>query len=100
MANFSITNSTAGGFGGTSQAITTTYKGICVVGVGSSTTASGSPSGGAPSPYNPRRGKVYDVLVGTNGTPVDAFMQFDMSRMTVAGSTTAHLGALSSVSSN
>jgi len=101
MANFSINNSTNAGFGGTSQATTTTFVTIVSVGVSSSSATSGSPSGGAPSPYNPRRGKVYDLLVGTNGTPADQFMTWDCSRMSVMRSTvtTGFVGAISSVSS-
>ena len=33
----------------------------------------------------PRRGKVYDVLIGTNGTPADNYLQWDISRMTADG---------------
>jgi hypothetical protein len=36
-----------------------------------------------------RRGKVYDVLIGTNGTPADNYLQWDISRMTVDGTGTA-----------
>jgi hypothetical protein len=36
-----------------------------------------------------RRGKVYDVLIGTNGTPADNYLQWDVSRMTVDGTGTA-----------
>lgn len=101
MANFAIDNSTGtGSIGGTSKAVTTTYQSFVVIGVGSSSALASNPSGGAVSPYNPRRGKIYDILVGTNGTPVDAFMQFDMSRMSAIASTAvAVIGALSSVSS-
>lgn len=101
MANFSINNSTNAGFGGTSIATTTTFITLLSVGVGSSSATSGAPSGGAPSPYNARRGKVYDLLVGTNGTPADNFCTWDMSRASVLRSTvtTGFVGAVSSVSS-
>ena len=36
-----------------------------------------------------RRGKVFDVLIGTNGTPADNFLQWDISRMTADGTGTA-----------
>jgi hypothetical protein len=36
-----------------------------------------------------RRGKVYDVLIGTNGTPADNYLQWDISRMTAVGTATA-----------
>ena len=101
MANYAITNSTVNGYGNLQAAMTTTYKTILTVGVGSSVSASGFPSGGAVSPYNPRRGKIYDLLVGTNGTPADNAMIWDVSRIGAAGmlSSQAYTGALSSVSS-
>ena len=70
MANYAISNSTLGGVG-TQQAMTTTYKTlVCVY---ASTTGTTSLV---------RRGKIYDILVGTNGTPADNAMEFAMSRMT------------------
>jgi hypothetical protein len=36
-----------------------------------------------------RRGKVYDVLIGTNGTPADNYLQWDISRITAAGTATS-----------
>jgi hypothetical protein len=36
-----------------------------------------------------RRGKIYDVLIGTNGTPADNYLQWDISRMTADGTGTA-----------
>lgn len=70
MANYSITNSTLGGTG-TQQAMTTSYKTlVCVY---ASTTGTTSLV---------RRGKIYDILVGTNGTPVDQAMEYDCARMT------------------
>jgi hypothetical protein len=36
-----------------------------------------------------RRGKVYDLLIGTNGTPADNYLQWDISRMTAAGTATS-----------
>ena len=35
-----------------------------------------------------RRGKWYDVLVGTNGAPADNFMEFDISRVTASSTST------------
>ena len=35
-----------------------------------------------------RRGKIYDVLIGTNGVPADNYLQWDISRMTVDGTGT------------
>jgi|SRR3990167_1580782 len=66
MANFVISNSTT--TAGTQQAMTTTYKTlISIVGAESA----------------PRRGKIYDLLVGTNGTPADNYMEWIVSRVTV-----------------
>lgn len=80
MANFAISNSTLGGVG-TQQAMTTTYKTlVCVY---ASTTGTTSLV---------RRGKIYDILVGTNGTPADNAMEFAVSRMT-APSTSAIISA-------
>lgn len=71
MANYALTNSNAG----TQQSVTSTYKSLIGV-TASSTTAL-------------RRVKVYDILVGTNGTPADNYMEWDVSRQTVAGTGTA-----------
>ena len=32
-----------------------------------------------------RRGKMYDILIGTNGTPADNYLEWDVSRMTADG---------------
>ena len=100
MANFSINNSTGSGFGGTAQSMAATYKTFVAIAAGSSSVGSGAPSGGAASPYNARRGKIYDILIGTNGTPADNFVTFDMSRITAALSSVAFAGAVSSGSSS
>lgn len=73
MAKYAITNGSTSG-GGTQQATTTTYVGA-ILGLTSSQTT-------------PRRFKVYDVLIGTNGTPVDAFCEWDISRVTASSTTT------------
>src|SRR5262249_41644146 len=36
-----------------------------------------------------RRGKLYDILIGTNGTPADNYVEWDVSRMTADGTGTA-----------
>lgn len=78
MANYTMTNGSTGS-AGTQQNVTTTYVMHCL-GVGCPTAA-------------PRRGKLYDVLVGTNGTPADNFLEFDISRVTTV-STSAAAGTL------
>lgn len=73
MALYTATNgSTASA--GTQQATATAYAGA-LLGLNSSTST-------------PRRGKVYDVLVGTNGTPADNYMEFDISRVTTSSTAT------------
>ena len=70
MAKYSLTNGSSG------QAITTTYKSLTGIAASSGTQAL-------------RRGKVYDILVGTNGTPADNYIQWDVSRITSSGAYTA-----------
>lgn len=71
MANFAVSNINTG----TQQAMTSTYKTLTAV-----TAASGVAL---------RRIKVYDLLMGTNGTPADNYMEYDLSRQTGAGTSTA-----------
>lgn len=73
MAKYAITNGSTSG-GGTQQNMTTTYVGA-ILGLSSSTTT-------------PRRFKIYDVLIGTNGTPADNFVEWDISRITASSTTT------------
>ena len=65
MANFSLTNSTNAG-SGVQQPIAATYKSL--LGIFAGATA--------------HRGKIFDLLVGTNGTPADNVMSFDLTRTT------------------
>lgn len=93
MANFGITNSTAIGGGNVQQAMAATYKSLVVLG---NSSATGSTLGAGMF----RRGKLYDILIGTNGTPADNFMEFDVTRITLgttpAGVTTLGVSSLSS----
>ncbi len=66
MANFAASNSTTSA--GTQRAMAATYKTLISV--------TGAQSA-------PRRGKIYDVLVGTNGTPADNYMEWIIQRVTV-----------------
>ena len=77
MANFAITNGSTSG-GGTQQPTAAAYTGA-LLGITSSGTAP-----------NIKRAKIYDVLIGTNGTPADNFVEWDISRVT-AGSTSTFL---------
>lgn len=65
MANFSVNN----GMGGTLQPITSTYKTLAQI----TAVTSG------------RRGKLYDVMFGTLGTPADQSYEWDISRCTTLG---------------
>jgi hypothetical protein len=70
MANYSVNNS----FGGTLQATTSSYKTLVQVNAATATEL--------------RRGKVFDVMFGTLGTPADQTYQFDISRTTASGTAT------------
>ena len=78
MANYTQTNGSSAS-AGTQQNITTTYVNACLSVVGPTSA--------------PRRGKIYDLLIGTNGTPADNFVEWDVSRVTT-GSTSAAAGTL------
>jgi hypothetical protein len=100
MASFAVTNSTITGQAGTSQTMTTTMKSViaCVVGTSNSVNA---PSAGAVLITQARRGRLYDILIGTNTTPGDTVVQWDVARLTAFGSSIiTNTGGLSSVSSN
>lgn len=71
MANYSSNNALAG----TAQAVSSSYKTLVSVTSSSATQA--------------RRGQIYDVLIGTLGTPADNAMQWDISRQTAAGTATS-----------
>lgn len=70
MANFAVNN----GLGGTLQAVSSAYK--TLLSVTAQTTSL-------------KRGKLYDVTFGTIGTPADQTYEFDISRQTAAGTSTA-----------
>lgn len=70
MAKYSVTNSTLGGTG-TQQGLAATYK--TLVAVYASTTGTTSLV---------RRGKIYDLLIGTNGTPADNFVEWSLGALT------------------
>lgn len=76
MANFSVVNSTAIGGGNVQQSSSTSYKTLIAVGNSSATTAAFGAGG-----Y--RRGKLYDILIGTAGTPADNYFEFDVTTITL-----------------
>lgn len=73
MANYALTNGSTTG-GGTQQPTATTYVGALL--------------GLTQLAATPRRIKVYDLLIGTNATPADNFLEFDIGRVTAASTTT------------
>ena len=100
MANYSIPNSTGLTYGTSCQAMTTTYKSIITIGNGSTAAVSGFAGATVASPYLPRRGKIYDILIGQNYSPADTYVTWDMMRMTALGSSgNVFAGALTSASS-
>jgi hypothetical protein len=93
MANFAVANST--NFLA-QAAVGTTYVPVALV---SASTAGTSYNSNAGTTYPAlRRGKLYDLLVGTNGTPGDTAVEWTIQRCTV-GTCLAWVGAVSSVSS-
>jgi len=71
MANYSVNNS----LGGTAQNLSSSYKTIILTTSSSVTQA--------------RRGQIYDVMFGADGTPADNAIVWDISRQTVVGTATA-----------
>ena len=74
MANYALTNGSTSN-AGTEQPTATTYVGA-ILGVTGANSA-------------PRRVKIYDILIGTNGTPADNFMEWTVDRVTLASTATA-----------
>src|SRR5271154_6083792 len=93
MANNAVTNSTIPA--GTAQlALSGTYQAL-IAGSASSGSLTNALSANAPAGF--RRGKLYDILVGTNGTPADNYIEWEVVSATV-GTTLTWLGSVSSVS--
>jgi hypothetical protein len=72
---------------GTQQASSAAYQTIIIQTCNSTTAGAGSTVANTF-----RRGKWYDILVGTNGSPADNFMEFEVARVTT-GSTATNLAA-------
>lgn len=92
MSNYGVANSTTGGAGAAQNACTSTYQSLIAVAASSGNMA------GPPASTGLRRGKIYDILIGTNGTPADNYIEFEMVRIT-AGTSVVWVGSISSVSS-
>lgn len=83
MANFAFTNGSSAAPAGTATG-SSYYNAPLTVGAPTSAM---------------RRGKLYDILVGTNGAPADNFMEFQIARVTTV-STAAATGTLVSTGTN
>lgn len=70
MADYSASNE----LGGTRQALSSAYKTLLALTAATATLTSA---------------EVYDIVVGTNGTPADNSVEYDVSRQTAAGTSTA-----------
>lgn len=83
MSKYAITNGSSG------QAVSSSYKTQIVVYASSGTQAL-------------RRGKIFDLLVGTNGVPADNYMQWDISRSTTTptGGTATSINPLDTADSS
>lgn len=92
MPNYVISNSTIVA-GVAPNATTATYASVLAT-AASSGNLTNTGAGTAPL----KRGKIYDLLVGTAGTPADFSYEWVVERATV-GTTVTWLGSLSSVSS-
>jgi hypothetical protein len=92
MANFSVANSSALIAAATQAAMTTSYKSLIVVAASSGGIAN------PPTNIGLSRGKLYDLLIGTDGTPADNYMEFDVARATVGTTVTTLAGTCSSIS--
>lgn len=98
MANFTVVNTSfaVAGAGNIQAACTTTYKSQVTVGNSTTNVNAANYTGTL------KRGRLYDLLVGTNGTPADNYMEWDVCRISAGTSTFAATqtgGGLSSASS-
>jgi hypothetical protein len=89
MANFALVNSTNFAAQAT---MGTSYLSVIVC--GASSLAFNNPA----TVSGVRRGKIYDILIGTNTTPADNAIEWAVARATI-GTTAIYLGTVSSVSS-
>lgn len=97
MPNFSVTNSTLfTGAGNVQLGTTTTYRTNISINNSSTTLNTGNFSSTITAL---RRGKLYDIMVGTNGTPADNYMEWDVCRIG-GGTASVTAGGVSSVSTS
>jgi hypothetical protein len=93
MALFAVTNSTNPA-GGAQVTMTTSYLGIIAVYASTGNTNQTTFS----NPQALKRGRLYDILIGTNGAPADNFLEWEVCRVS-AGTSFPQSGTVSSVSS-
>lgn len=95
MANFAVTNSTIpAGSAQVSLIAGSTYYSILAVAASTGNTNQTTFT----NPQALKRGKLYDILIGTNGTPADNYVEYQVARVTVS-TTAVFTGTVSSVSS-
>src|SRR5690348_7260317 len=93
MALFAVPNS-ARPAGTAQQTMGTSYIGVITVYASTGNTNQTTFT----NPQALKRGRLFDILVGTNGTPADSFVEYEVARVT-ASTTAVFLGTVSSVSS-
>ncbi len=91
MANFAVANSTTPA-GTVGVACGSSYTLLLSV---AASTGNSQIGGVGAGPL--RRGKLFDILVGTNATPADNYIEYEVARATI-GTTVVWLGTVSSVS--
>lgn len=95
MANFTVVNTTAITAGTSQRACTTSYQTQILANNSTGVTGNSFGTGRLV------RGKLFDILVGTAGTPADNYMEWDIIRATggTTTSTAGSTGAITQVSS-
>ena len=78
MANFALTNGSSAS-GGTQQNVAANFLQATISVAASSINGGNSPL---------RRGKMYDILVGTNAAPADTYVEWAIDRITATSTTT------------
>ena len=83
MANYSINNAMLSTNGMLAQTGGTGFSSLSQV---ITVTAQASNAGTAGNTFTVRRGRIYDLLIGSQGTPADAYAEWNIARMTVNAS--------------
>jgi hypothetical protein len=88
MANYTVANSSGMGVSAAAQAMSTSYKTVI--------TLYNSATHGGTNVASFARGKLYDLLVGTDGAVGDTAMKYRVSRASVGSPVSASISSLSS----